>query len=89
MTKRPKPGGYKDRQFLADAIRLNQKMTQPMRRLLENSERWPGEQVLALLAQLGILLTQQAHVLHQMELIRRNNDGTAGETCRMDNDNVE
>lgn len=89
MTNRPVPGGYKDRRLLIEAIRLNEVMVQPIRKLLVDSGgRLSQVQVLALLAQLGVLLTQQAHALREMESIRRGGDG---ETCgrSRDDDGVD
>ena len=75
MGSKPKPGGYLDRSHLARAIRLNGEMTGPLRRLVREGGRLSQMELLALLAQLGVMLTEQAHALMEMDRIRGDQNG--------------
>jgi len=70
MTAKPKPGGYIDRGFLAEAQRKQTRIAELVGLLVDDWERMGRAQRLMILAQLGVKMTELGHALQGMERIR-------------------
>ena len=67
MATERQPGGYADRAALATAIRLNEAMAKPLRRLVREGGRLSQLELFALLAGLAVMLAEQTHALITMD----------------------